>query len=363
MSQGFKSVVREQVIHGVLKDLHVSEPTIYANNEARHRSGHMSHAMVELSPGRIIDFNSNCSAERYFGHTPFGWIEYRYSEDGGEQFGEIHELPYAKRVFDDGIMAISVEKAVLCDDGTLIAFCLRNAACLEQHFCEPWAEPMYVRSTDGGRTWTKEAQLCPYPGRMYGAINKDGTVYVLHFCNERFRGRDPEHLYRLFKSTDNGISFYEESVVDFGDTFGLGYGSLIFMPDHRLVAYAQDLSDPEHLRYSVSDDEGKTWSECGKSRVACGAINPQINILDGQYIMHCRSAFDCDLVLYTSADGLHWDEGHILNPEKHSTGCFYSNNVIVHGYGKDGGDRMIVQFSESYDSSRVNAMHIMIESC
>ena len=363
MCMEFKSVVEEQIIQGVVHDIHVSEPVVYVDNQARNRSGHMSHAMVELSDGRIIDFNSNCSAERYFGHTPFGWIEYRYSDDGGASFGDVYDLPYTKQVFDDGIMTISVEKAVLCDDGTLIAFCLRNNAALERHFCEPWATPMYVRSTDGGATWTKEAELSPYPGRTYGAINQNGTIYVLHFCNERFRGRDPEHLYRLYKSTDNGKHFFEESVVDFGNTFGLGYGSLTFMADGRLVAYAQDLNAPEYLRYAISNDNGKSWCEIGKSYVKYGAINPQINVLDGQYIMHGRSAFACDLVLYTSKDGLHWDEGHILNPKKQSSGCFYSNNVIAHGYGKQGKDHMIVQFSESYYSSCVNAMHIMIESC
>ena len=92
MCMEFKSVVEEQIIQGVVHDIHVSEPVVYVDNQARNRSGHMSHAMVELSDGRIIDFNSNCSAERYFGHTPFGWIEYRYSDDGGASFGDVYDL-------------------------------------------------------------------------------------------------------------------------------------------------------------------------------------------------------------------------------------------------------------------------------
>lgn len=59
-----------------------TDPEIYIDNESRNRSGHMSHAMVEFAPNKIIDFNSNCSPVRCDGHSAFGWIEYRISEDG-----------------------------------------------------------------------------------------------------------------------------------------------------------------------------------------------------------------------------------------------------------------------------------------
>ena len=60
------------------------EPTLYVDNEARGRSGHMTHAMAEFAPGKFIDFNSNCSAVRLGGHYPYGWVEYRISEDAGK---------------------------------------------------------------------------------------------------------------------------------------------------------------------------------------------------------------------------------------------------------------------------------------
>ena len=66
-----------------------SEPTLYVDNESRGRSGHMSHAMAEFAPGKLIDFNSNCTAAKYGGHSTFGWIEYRISEDGGETFSDV----------------------------------------------------------------------------------------------------------------------------------------------------------------------------------------------------------------------------------------------------------------------------------
>ena len=55
-------------------------PEIYVDNEKRRRSGHMSHAMAEFKKGSFIDFNSNCSAIRYGGHFPYGWVEYRISK-------------------------------------------------------------------------------------------------------------------------------------------------------------------------------------------------------------------------------------------------------------------------------------------
>ena len=38
----------------------IETPTVYVDNEARRRSGHMSHAMAEFAKGSFIDFNSNC---------------------------------------------------------------------------------------------------------------------------------------------------------------------------------------------------------------------------------------------------------------------------------------------------------------
>ena len=63
--------------------LKLSEPTVYVDNESRGRSGHMTHAMAQFEKDSFIDFNSNCSAIRYGGHFPYGWVEYRISKDSG----------------------------------------------------------------------------------------------------------------------------------------------------------------------------------------------------------------------------------------------------------------------------------------
>ena len=87
--------IQEQTVKGTLFDLHLSAPQVYADNEARDRSGHMSHAMVLTKTGKLLDFNSNCSAYRANGHAAFGWVEYRVSGDKGVTFSEARPFPFS----------------------------------------------------------------------------------------------------------------------------------------------------------------------------------------------------------------------------------------------------------------------------
>jgi hypothetical protein len=96
---------------GIAGKLCFSEPELYVDNQSRRRSGHMSHAMLEYEPGRIIAFNSNCSAVRCLGHSAFGWIEYRYSDDYGKTWSAIHDLPCSKEQFYDGVYTFSISDA------------------------------------------------------------------------------------------------------------------------------------------------------------------------------------------------------------------------------------------------------------
>jgi hypothetical protein len=122
-------LIKEQIIKGALNDIHISEPEIYVDNEARGRSGHMSHALAEFAKGKIIDFNSNCAYGRAAGHSAFGWIEYRISEDYGQTFGKIQEFPYSKQAFLDGMFTVSVEKAVSKGNNNITVFCCKIQSC------------------------------------------------------------------------------------------------------------------------------------------------------------------------------------------------------------------------------------------
>ena len=350
----------EKTIEGVVNRIHISEPEIHVDHESRGRSGHMGHAMVEFKKGHILDFNANASGQRWAGHSPFGWMEYRISNDYGKTFGEAKELPYAKQAFLDGVYTISVEKAVACEDGTIVALCLRNSAFTES-CCMPWDTPVWVCSKDGGESWTEPKELCSYKGRIYAARYHEGNIYVLEFCNEGendFHGTKPEHVYRLYKSENHGESFEEVCVVPFPATQYRTYGALLFNAQGELMVYAYNVLDETHMDYIISRDGGKTWGEAGLCHVAQKIRNPQIALLDGQYILHGRCGVGPGFVMYTSKDGINWDGGHVLDTEKKN--CYYSDNILISEPGKP--DRLLVQFSETYKDSCVNIMHMWLET-
>lgn len=333
----------------------IGEPILYVDNESRGRSGHMSHAMAEFAPGKLIDFNSNCTAKKYDGHSTYGWIEYRISEDGGETFSDIYELPYSKESLYDGVNVISVEKAVACDDGRIVAICLRNTATT---LCAPWDTPMTVTSFDGGKTWTKEKELCSYKGRVYDALYHNGIIYILEFCNDGtkdFVGVDGEHVYRIFTSHNNGESFEELCVVPI-PSMGRGYGSMLFDGEGRLHVYAYNIKDETHMDHIISEDCGKTWGTPDTCYLKDGIRNPQTALIDGVFILHGRNASLTGFVLYTSKDAHLWDEGCCIADKKGL--CYYSNNIVLNQNGKN---RLLIQYSECYESQCVNVYHKWIE--
>lgn len=333
--------------------LEFEEPVLYVDNEKRGRSGHMTHAMAEFAPNCFIDFNSNCTIHRIDGHTPYGFIEYRISRDGGNTYSDIQVLDYSMKSLLDGVYAISVEKAVACDDGTIVAFCLRNNA-IDVWACQPWVTPTVVRSTDQGKTWSEPVECIPFSGRIYDAIYKDGVIYVLIFCNPNFLGEDPEqHKYRVYKSFDNGVTFEEASVIPF-DVIDRGYGSLVFDGESRLHAYTYYKADETHIDHAVSDDFGVTWEVLEQCRVDKGVRNPQTAYIDGIFVMHGRSADEDKFVFYASLDGSVWSDAAVI-AQTNPTGQYYSNNLILND---EKGKFLLVQYSEQYHGSKVNVKHL-----
>ena len=328
------------------------EPILYVDNEARGRSGHMTHAMVEFAPGKLIDFNSNCSAVIHWGHSTFGFVEYRISPDGGESFGEVRVLPYSMTSLLDGVYAISVEKALATEKGEIVAICLRNDA---HRLCQPWGTPMVVKSADGGETWSEPRELCPYRGRVYAAAAHGGVLYALEFCNDgegHFCGEKPEHVYRIFQSRD-GDTWEEVCVVPI-PTEGRGYGAMLFDREGVLHVYAYNINDEVHMDHVMSLDCGKTWSAAEVCYLKEGIRNPQVAQLDGVFLLHGRNAAVNGFVLYTSLDGRTWDEGTYLGRVAGS--CYYSNNIVLPD--PEGGERLLMQYSECYGNEEcVNVWH------
>lgn len=333
-------------------ELAISEPSVFIDNQSRLRSGHMSHAMAQFAPDRVIAFNSNCSAYLCNGHWPYGFIEYHISEDAGQSWGVTRELEYSKKALFDGLFTVSVEKAVACG-GRIVAFCLRN----KLGGCEPWQTPTYLTSDDGGESWSEAREFAPYCGRIYDAAERDGKIYVLLHCNDAkvtFTGNDPSHVYRLYISEDRGESFRESCVVPI-ESRDRGYGALQFRTDGSLVMYAYNVSDETHMDYAVSYDGGESFTETGKSYLAKKIRNPQTALIDGVYILHGRGG-DRDFVLYSSRDGLSWDEGYYL---AHKVTCYYSENIALRD--PDGGDRLLVHYSDIYERCAVNVSSLWIK--
>ena len=313
----------QEIVHDGYKVI-FEEPEIYVNNEVRKRSGHMTHAMVRFAPDAYINFNANCSATRAGGHSVYGWVEYRISRDAGKTYSAPQTFPYSMESFLEGNWTVSVEKTVACDDGTIVALCLRNTM-LTEVCCEPWLTPVCIRSTDGGKTWTEPYECIPYKGRIYDAVYKDGAIYAMIFCNEHFLGSAPEHVYRIYVSEDNGQSFTERCVVPFPDTTRRGYCSMIFDEAGNLHAYAYNEAKEREMDHAVSADGGRTWTVTEPCYVEKGIRNPQTALIDGVYVLHGRGENGRDFVCYSSQDAVHWDEGVYLG--RNAGGCYYSNNV------------------------------------
>ncbi|MBE6689380.1 MAG: exo-alpha-sialidase [Ruminococcaceae bacterium] len=345
----------KEIIHNNYK-VKLEAPEIYVNNEVRGRSGHMSHAMAEFAPGCFIEFNSNCSAVRLNGHSAFGFVEYRISEDAGKTYSDVYELEYSKKVLMDGINSISVEKAVVCDNGDIIAFCLRNTQRGEV-CCEPWHTPQYLISHDKGKTWSEPFELCPYEGRTYDACCYEGDVYALNFCNPNFLGSSEEHKFRIYKSSDNGKNFSEWCTVPF-DTNGRGYGAMIFDHKGALHVYTYNSNAECEMDHAVSYDKGKSWQILKPCHLAQGIRNPQIGYIDGVYILHGRAGELKGFVMYTSEDAENWDEGCLV-VERKGIYAFYSENITL---ADEKGSFMLIQYSDIYGEvgARVNAMHLKL---
>ena len=330
----------------------IDEPTLYVDNQSRKRSGHMTHALAEFAPGCFIDFNSNCSILRWGGHSPYGWIEYRISKDNGKTYSDVKTLEYSMQCLYDGMYIISVEKAVACSDGSIVAFCLKNDA-THPTACEPWDTPMHIKSTDGGETWSEAREMSPYKGRTYDALYYEGSIYVLHHCNPHHTGETQEHVYRIYKSDDNGESFYELSTLPI-DPVGRNYGAMIFDSEGNLHVYTHNDNALEHFDHAISYDNGKTWELSEPSYLARGLRNHQIAYIDGVYIFHGRSEDYEGFIMYTSTDASNWDEGTMIDIDKGAS-AFYSNNLNLRD---ENGNFLLIQYSCRYEGMKVNVNHM-----
>ncbi len=346
-----------------------NEGKLFVDHQKNGRSGHMSHALVEYKKGHVLAFYSNCSRNRNRGHSGFGWIEYKQSTDGARTWDEGRKLDYSWDAFLNEKFTVSCEKAVSPAENEVVLFCTRN---LNPNGWEPYMAPVALKSTDGGETWSEPIHITDVRGRIYDAIFEDGVIYALMLKGYDFLPHEQEDRYALYVSTDGGETFSLKSELP-GDFMNHAYGSMEMTDDGRLIVWTYNRGDEYNMDYFISHDKGATWAESGKSFCAKRIRNPQVTKVRGGFLLHGRSGCETrelpiNFVLYTSEDGICWDEGVYLCNGLPRAGAFYSNNIVLDE--ADGRQRVLIQSSVPWHNwlgesgegdGRVNIAHWMLE--
>lgn len=341
---------------------------MFVDHQKNNRSGHMGHALIEYAPGEVLAFYPNCSAEdlKYRGHSGHGWMEYKRSTDGGETWSESIIEPNSKALFDSNVgRTFMCEKIVKTDTGRLVLFYLNCDIITNGHIWEPYFEPYYAFSEDNGETFSSAKQLFDKRGRVYDAVYRDGIIYVLFFANPELPGlaHSEEYDYLLYTSSDNGETFELRSKIPFNTMIDRFYGTMCFSPEGKLIVYTYDQKDEHNLIYIISDDNGLNWGKECKAYFKKKLRNPQLIYYKDRFFIHGRGGEEGlygALVLYTSPDGINWDEGYYMR--YHTDGCgagAYSNNLIVHL--PNGKERLMIHSSHAYEHAKTNIIMFFVD--
>ena len=356
----------------ILKKFNISpldipnEGIMFKDLSKEDKSGHLGHGLAEYNNGCILAFYPNCSGDEG-GHSGRGWMEYKRSKDGGDTWSEGIEFSYSKDLFESSghKKSAMVEKAVSPSKDMIVVFTL-ECDVSENQLWEPYRVPKAVISRDGGKTWDEGRELGNRPGRPYDAVVIDGKIYVLILLNDAtkdFALFDENDKYVLMVSEDNGHTFCEVSSLPFKK--GRAYGSLERLKDGKMIAYVYSRDDEEkYLDYVISDDDGRTWSEIKRTYMEKKIRNPQVIKFKDCYFLHGRSGQHGEgsghFVLYTSEDGINWDEGTYLAMQSHGVGA-YSNNLVVGAKYNMENQRLLIMSSHAYDENKTNIVYWWIE--
>jgi len=351
-------------------DFHVDPPDIpdegylFVDHESDGRSGHGGNCLVECHDGDLVSFYSNVSGEIWDGHSVAGWSEYRRSTDGGETWGDPHVLDYSKRVWDgDDAYSALVVAVAAAPDGTLVAF----AAVFRTEGWVKQRSPVVLRSEDDGHSWCDPTPLDPDATVEDAALTfdavftHDGTLYAVFFGDDDNMGSG---AFALYASEDNGHTFDRRSVLPFDPRCYYVTAGVLESGEFIVYSYDGHFTENEHdIPYVISGDRGHTWSDVRRTQFRKKIRNPQLSEKVGdRYFLHGRSGSYGDgssnLVLYSSPDGIDWDDGILLYENGSPDDC-YSANVVVGRSDPDLRDRLLIQSSINYDpdSKRVNECH------
>ena len=351
---------------------------LFVDRQAEDHSGHGHNSITECRNGDIVAFYSvtGTGADHWNGHGVAGWSEYRRSTDGGLTWGQPTVFDYSKRMWDgDEVYSALVYSLVTAPNGTLIATVIRYAN-------EKWEKqrtPVYLLSDDHGHTWKgpyefdESATVDDITYTMNTSFVHDGEVFIV------FRGgtsnMTPGGPQTLWVSGDDGKSFSRRSILPFDDaSYYWAAGAL----DHgQIIVYTYDAhlrrddqTAEQNIPYVISRDGGRTWSDVQTAHFAKGIRNMQLSGKLGEwyFIQGRTGSYPRDLVgddpgpqnfvLYSSRDGIHWDEGIVLMSRLQTPGggdC-YSANEVIGKYDPATPERLLIHSDVSYAGAKTN-MH------
>jgi len=344
---------------------------LFVNHEEKNRSGHGGHAITECKNGDIIAFYMNTWAENWNGHSCAGWSSYKRSTDGGKTWSDPIDLKYSKEVWNSpDVFSALVFSLVTAPDGTLIATLVRFSDA-------KWGKqltPVYLLSHDNGETWSE-----PFEIDKSASVNDISLTFNASFVydNEVFQifmgGSEGPAVgpYTLYVSDNNGKSFSKRSTLPMDPSDYYSAASVLDNGDIIVYSYPYGKgknADEKHLPYVISKDKGYTWSDIKTTYFAKALRNPQMSEKIGDYyFIHGRSGSFGDnpdnFVLYSSKDGINWDDGIYLMSRQLTPGgsdC-YSGNAIIGKYNQNSPERLLIQADVSYNGSRVNIYHWWVD--
>ena len=343
----------------------------FIDHQKHSRSGHGGNCLTECHNGDIVAFYSNVSGQIQGGHGVAGWSEYRRSIDGGATWSEPTILAYSKRAWEgDEVYSAIVFAAATSPDGTLIAFVCRFDE-------EPWIKklpPVYLLSHDEGRTWSgprpldSEATVEDVALTFDAVFTHRDQVFIVFMGGAATYCDGP---YSLYVSADNGESFERRSILPFD--YENYYVTAGVLDSGNIIVYSYPYRknspiDEYNIPYVTSADEGRTWSEVRTTHFARAIRNPQLSRKIGNlYFLHGRSgSMSRDpghLILYSSSDGVHWDDGAFLHRKTIGGHHAYSANEVAGKYDPAVRHRLIIQSSIAYEdgNNKVNEHHWWVE--
>ena len=127
---------------------------------------------------------------------------------------------------------------------------------------------LYVTSSDNGMTWSEKKRL-PHgaikSGSPFGKIIvlNDGTALMPLYGGfdtsyaEQELPKDTKHISGMLRSTDNGKTWGDFSVISATDH---NETALLSLPDGRIMAMMRTYNKG-YLEQTISDDGGYTWSQ------------------------------------------------------------------------------------------------------